>query len=136
MDISANDTESGGENQLQKLAGEISQELRDYNQANPDDEQGINKYVLGMVSSAAAGTLKTSDIKKIKSNLEGGGDDSNEELEQPQDNSMQEGKKAFSIIDEIVNSILDVERKQTSKRDGKRLNQKCKHKDNPFVSQW
>lgn len=138
-DMGAEEDSPEGNSQLQKLAGKISQELRDYNQAHPDDEDGMNKYILGMISSAAAGTMKSSDINKIKSNLEG--DNETEDEEQPQGDggmgNVQESR-ITQMIDEIVNSVCDQPKGHKGpKRDEKKMSRKYeKYKDNPFLSKW
>jgi hypothetical protein len=68
---------------IQQLTGKLSQSLKKYNDENPDDEDGLNKYVAGMVATQAAKGLtepeKNEIIKKINTG-DTDEDDSNEEL--------------------------------------------------------
>lgn len=106
---------------IQRLAGELSQALRTYNDEQQSPDTDLNKYVVGMIATQA-GKNMTSDekneiVKKIQKgesmNDENGGEEGN-------DMAMEECKQ---------NSVMDDEQK------GKRFNKRAVDlKKNPFSS--
>ena len=106
---------------IQRLAGELSQALRTYNDEQQSPDTDLNKYVVGMIATQA-GKNMTSDekneiVKKIQKGEsmedENGGEEGN-------DMAMEECKQ---------NSVMDDEQK------GKRFNKRAVDlKKNPFSS--
>lgn len=122
------DVDSDPKKYLQQLTGKLSQELRNYNNNQPNQDTELNKYIAGMIIPQAAKSMTDDDksevIKKIK---QGVTDD--DELE----NNMETESlsKRDKLVNEIVNSVLGNEKKDEKRFEKKTTNVK---KNNPFVS--
>ena len=114
--VEANE-ETDPEKFIQQLTGKLSQSLKKYNDENPDDESGLNKYVAGMVATQAAKGLtepeKNEIIKKI--NTGDVDDESDEEVdnegdnETPEQEMSMESKKYRFTKKQITESILTMQ---------------------------
>ena len=114
--VEANE-ETDPEKFIQQLTGKLSQSLKKYNDENPDDESGLNKYVAGMVATQAAKGLtepeKNEIIKKI--NTGDVDDESDEEVDNEGDNETpeqempMESKKYRFTKKQITESILTMQ---------------------------
>ena len=119
--VEANE-ETDPEKFIQQLTGKLSQSLKKYNDENPDDESGLNKYVAGMVATQAAKGLtepeKNEIIKKINTGEvddEESEDMSDEEMgkeegaEAPEQEMPMESKKYRFTKKQITESILTMQ---------------------------
>lgn len=132
--VEANE-ETDPEKFIQQLTGKLSQSLKKYNDENPDDESGLNKYVAGMVATQAAKGLtepeKNEIIKKIntgevddeESDKEISDDEMGNEgdMEMPDDLPTNESKRYRFSKKQIMESILTMQEPRDSKSN---------HKDN------
>ena len=122
------DVDSDPKKYLQQLTGKLSQELRNYNNNQPNQDTELNKYIAGMIIPQAAKSMTDDDksevIKKIKQGVTDDG-----ELE----NNMETESlsKRDKLVNEIVNSVLGNEKKDEKRFEKKTTNVK---KNNPFVS--
>ena len=96
------DSETDPKKYIQQLTGKLSQELRKYNEEQPNPDEDLNKYVAGMIIPQASKGLtdkgKNEVIKKVKSGTVG---DSTEDNEDDEEDVQMES------INEITNNILD-----------------------------
>ncbi len=85
--------EATGKEEIQQLAGKLSQAIRNYNASLPQPDAEVNKFAAGMVISAAVDGLDSKDrkaiLKKVTKGVEDG-DGANAEEEVPQENVAQE----------------------------------------------
>lgn len=81
--------EATGKEEIQQLAGKLSQAIRDYNASLPQPDAEVNKFAAGMVISAAVDGLDGKDrkaiLKKVTKGVEDE-DDANTEEDVPQEN--------------------------------------------------
>lgn len=134
--VEANE-ETDPEKFIQQLTGKLSQSLKKYNDENPDDESGLNKYVAGMVATQAAKGLtepeKNEIIKKINTGEvddEESEDISDEEMgkeedaEAPEQEMPMESKKYRFSKKQIMESILTMQepREKEKKQDVNKSN--------------
>lgn len=106
---------------IQRLAGELSQALRTYNDEQQSPDTDLNKYVVGMIATQA-GKNMTSDEKNeiVKKIQKGESMEDDKSGEEGNDMAMEECKQ---------NSVMDDEQK------GKRFNKRSIDlKKNPFSS--
>lgn len=68
---------SDGKSEIQQMAGELSQKIRDYNSALQEPDAETNKFAAGMVVSAAIKDLSDDDRKDIVKKLKAGEFDDN-----------------------------------------------------------
>jgi hypothetical protein len=95
------ETDEVGMSEIQEMAGELAQMLRDFKESNPDEYIEAAKFAAGMVVSAAISGLKYKDrkdiLKKVKAgefNQEGGEEQAEEEAPMEQQPGGQEGMVA------------------------------------------
>lgn len=144
--VEANE-ETDPEKFIQQLAGKLSQSLKKYNDENPDDESGLNKYVAGMVATQAAKGLtepeKNEIIKKINTgDVEDGESDEempDEEMgndEEMSDEMPMECKKyRFSkkqIMENILTTLEPRDGREVRKDTDKPLGAKKSVRNKPF----
>ena len=114
------DAETEPKKYIQQLTGKLSQELRKYNQDGENQDNELNKYVLGMLIPQATTSMNDKDkneiVKKIQKNNV---DDLDNDSEIPQTN---ENKLSKDTIDTLS---------QETKR--YRLKNKIKVNNNPFL---
>lgn len=117
------DPESDPKKYIQQLTGKLSQELRKYNDEQPNPDEDLNKYVAGMIIPQASKGLtdkgKNEIIKKVKSGT-------------VEDEAPVEGDVQTESINEIVNNILDD--KDAKKRVKDKITNKTLPKRSPFRS--
>lgn len=122
---------------IQKLAGELSQELTQYNDAQDTPDTELNKYVMNMLAKQAGKALTPKDKRKVIKKLEG----TDEDVEDmPDDSPEQDGdddmgmneSRLNRIIDEVLNSTLSPRKKEDRKKE--EISNKGVTYDNPFVS--
>lgn len=123
------DMDSDPKKYLQQLTGKLSQELRNYNNEQPNQDTELNKYIAGMIIPQATKSMTDGDksdvIKKIK---QGVTDDDGEFENNMETESL---SKRDKLVNEIVNSVLGNEKKDEKRFEKKTTNVK---KNNPFVS--
>ena len=64
-DANQEEQEVTGKEEIQQLAGKLSQAIRDYNASLPQPDTEVNKFAAGMVISAAVDGLDSKDRKAI-----------------------------------------------------------------------
>ena len=122
---------------IQKLAGELSQELTQYNDAQDTPDTELNKYVMNMLAKQAGKALTPKDkrqvIKKLESTDEDVEDMPDDSPEQNGDDDMGMNESRLNrIIDEVLNSTLSPRKKEDRKKE--EISNKGVTYDNPFVS--
>lgn len=122
---------------IQKLAGELSQELTQYNDAQDTPDTELNKYVMNMLAKQAGKALTPKDkrqvIKKLESTDEDVEDMPDDSPEQDGDDDMGMNESRLNrIIDEVLNSTLSPRKKEDRKKE--EISNKGVTYDNPFVS--
>lgn len=109
---------------IQQLTGKLSQSLRQYNNGLPKADADLNKYVAGMINSAAVEGLSSDDVKSIQDGVvtDNDGNDSvgNEKpseepeggdmemppMDMPNESIFRGNLMSEEELDEIVNSII------------------------------
>ena len=106
---------------IQRLAGELSQALRTYNDEQQSPDTDLNKYVVGMIATQAGKNMTSDEKNEIIKKIQKGESVENENgSEEGNDMAMEECKQ---------NSVMDDEQK------GKRFNKQAFDlKKNPFSS--
>lgn len=122
---------------IQQLAGELSQELTQYNDAQDTPDTELNKYVMNMLAKQAGKALTPKDkrqvIKKLESTDEDVEDMPDDSPEQDGDDDMGMNESRLNrIIDEVLNSTLSPRKKEDRKKE--EISNKGVTYDNPFVS--
>ena len=115
---------------IQRLAGELSQALRMYNQEQPQPDTDLNKYVMGMVVTQAAKDMTSNEKDEIIKKIQKG--ETDVEKTQVEDNDMPMECVDRKKVNEINDSTISQERQ--GKREDKVMNNKNLSKKNPFVS--
>lgn len=106
---------------IQRLAGELSQALRTYNDEQQSPDTDLNKYVVGMIATQAGKNMTSDEKNEIVKKIQKG-----ESMED--DNSGEEGND-MAMEECKQNSVMDDEQK------GKRFNKRSIDlKKNPFSS--
>ena len=122
---------------IQQLAGELSQELTQYNDAQDTPDTELNKYVMNMLAKQAGKALTPKDKRQVIKKLES----TDEDVEDmPDDSPEQDGNDDMGmnesrlnrIIDEVLNSTLSPRKKEDRKKE--EISNKGVTYDNPFVS--
>lgn len=135
------DNDGGDDNSpkktIQQLAGELSQELTQYNDAQDTPDTELNKYVMNMLAKQAGKALTPKDkrqvIKKLESTDEDVEDMPDDSPEQDGDDDMGMNESRLNrIIDEVLNSTLSPRKKEDRKKE--EISNKGVTYDNPFVS--
>ena len=112
------DAESDPKKYIQQLTGKLSQELRKYNDEQPNPDEDLNKYVAGMIIPQASKGLtdkgKNEIIKKVKSGTV--------------DDDMGEGDEEIQA--ESINPSLDFDNDRTKSK----ITNKTLPKRSPFRS--
>lgn len=123
------DMDSDPKKYLQQLTGKLSQELRNYNNEQPNQDTELNKYIAGMIIPQAAKSMTDDDKSDVIKKIKQGVTDDDGELE----NNMETESlsKRDKLVNEIVNSVLGNEKKDEKRFEKKTTNVK---KNNPFVS--
>jgi hypothetical protein len=136
---------------IQQLSGKLSQELRKYNQEQPQPDTELNKYVAGMIIPQASQGMTDQDKEEVINKLEKGNVDDVEQEPtndmdfgtdepidnniQPTDNNMpmESVKKQMRMkdINEIIDSLLD---KEIRKRGEKKVTNNKLSNNNPFLA--
>ena len=135
------DNDGGDDNSpkktIQQLAGELSQELTQYNDAQDTPDTELNKYVMNMLAKQAGKALTPKDKRQVVKKLEG----TDEDVEDMPDDSPEEDggddmgmneSRLNRIIDEVLNSTLSPRKKEDRKKE--EISNKGVTYDNPFVS--
>ena len=115
---------------IQRLAGELSQALRMYNQEQPQPDTDLNKYVMGMVVTQAAKDMTSNEKDEIIKKIQKG--ETDVEKTPVEDNDMPMECVDKKKVNEINDSTISQERQ--GKRENKNMNNKTISKKNPFVS--
>lgn len=106
---------------IQRLAGELSQALRLYNDGQETPDTDLNKYAVGMVATQATKNMTSKEKNEIIKKIENGEDVDIDDGDDTQDTPMEECKQ---------NNVMNDE------KDGKRFEKKSMNlKNNPFSSQ-
>lgn len=126
---------------IQQLAGELSQELSQYNDGQDTPDTELNKYVMNMLATQAGKALTPKDKRKVIKKLEGTDEDLEDmpddgmdaSDETPQDGNMGMNESRLSqIIDEVINSAMSSRKKDERRKE--EISNKDVSYDNPFVS--
>ena len=115
---------------IQRLAGELSQALRMYNQEQPQPDTDLNKYVMGMVVTQAAKDMTSNEKDEIIKKIQKG--ETDVEKTPVEDNDMPMECVDKKKVNEINDSTISQERQ--GKREDKNMNNNTVSKKNPFVS--
>ena len=110
---------------IQKLAGELSQELTQYNDAQDTPDTELNKYVMNMLAKQAGKALTPKDKRQVVKKLEGTDEDVGFVFGEVE-------SRLNRIIDEVLNSTLSPRKKEDRKKE--EISNKGVTYDNPFVS--
>lgn len=110
------DADSDPKKYIQQLTGKLSQELRKYNDEQPNPDEDLNKYVAGMIIPQASKGLtdkgKNEIIKKVKKGTVDDGEDMGDE----------------EIQAESINPSLDLDNGKTNSK----ITNKTLPKRSPF----
>lgn len=122
------DSETEPKKYIQQLTGKLSQELRKFNQEDNNQDNELNKYVLGMLIPQATKSMNDSDkneiVKKIqKGNLEDFDDTNNS-------NDNFDDDIPLTSESKITNSTIESLANETQKY---RFKKKLKINNNPFI---
>ncbi len=105
---------------IQRLAGELSQALRTYNDEQQSPDTDLNKYVVGMIATQAGKNMTSDEKNEIIKKIQKGESVENENGGEGDEMAMEECKQ---------NTVMDDEEK------GKRFNKRAIDlKKNPFSS--
>lgn len=135
------DNDGGDDNSpkktIQKLAGELSQELTQYNDAQDTPDTELNKYVMNMLAKQAGKALTPKDKRQVVKKLEGTDEDVEDMPDDSQDQNGDDDmgmneSRLNRIIDEVLNSTLSPRKKEDRKKE--EISNKGVTYDNPFVS--
>lgn len=113
--------ESDPKKSIQQLVGKLSQELRDYNENQPNQDTDLNKYVAGMIIPQATSVMTDQDKNEVINKIQKGNVD---DPSQSMDDEMDE-----PIVNEVLNSFIDG---RNTKRDDKKIHNQDVKKGNPF----
>ena len=140
MEMDGGSDENSPKKTIQQLAGELSQELTQYNDAQDTPDTELNKYVMNMLAKQAGKALTPKDKRKVIKKLEGTDedledmpdDDMSIQDEAPDDNMGMNESKLNRIIDEVLNSTMAPRKKEDRRKE--EISNKGVTYDNPFVS--
>ena len=105
---------------IQRLAGELSQALRTYNDEQQSPDTDLNKYVVGMIATQAGKNMTSDEKNEIIKKIQKGESVENENGGEGDEMAMEECKQ---------NTVMDDEKNE------KRLNKRAIDlKKNPFSS--
>lgn len=123
-DVQGGDGEAPDKKEIQKLSGQLSQKLNDYNM---DDADELTKYVVGMILKQASKKMSDEDKQDAIKKLEGDEqDEDDEDMDMPKNESRMFINKK---IDEVLNG--DDSQYEIS---GEDLRPNKKKYKNPFIS--
>lgn len=114
---------------IQRLAGELSQALRTYNQDQPQPDTDLNKYVMGMIVTQASKDMTSNEKDEIIKKIQKGESEMNDTEKNGEEMPMECIKR--KNVNEIMDSTVSQERE--GKREDKKMNNKLSKK-NPFIS--
>lgn len=117
MDGEANDPKKS----IQQLVGKLSQELRDYNNNQPNQDTDLNKYVAGMIIPQATSVMTDQDKNEVINKIQSGNVDASNDSE-----PMGEEEP---IVNEVINSLING---RNTKREDKKIRNNDVKKGNPF----
>ena len=122
MDDMGNENADDPKKNIQRLAGELSQALRTYNDEQQSPDTDLNKYVVGMIATQAGKNMTSDEKNEIVKKIQKG-------------ETMDDGESALGEGDEMAmaeckqNAVMDDKKKE------KRFNkQAIDLKKNPFSS--
>jgi hypothetical protein len=105
--MGGDDNVDSDKKEIQKLAGQLSQKLGEYNNSQQNADVDLNKYVLGMINSQGGKVLSSDEKESIINKLNSEGGDDNEEQMQPGGNDdMPMQNESFNKLDELINDIV------------------------------
>jgi hypothetical protein len=108
---------------IQRLAGELSQALRTYNDEQQSPDTDLNKYVVGMIATQAGKNMTSDEKNEIIKKIQKGESVENENGGEGDEMAMEECKQ---------NTVMDDEKNE---KDKKRFNKRAIDlKKNPFSS--
>lgn len=107
---------------IQQLAGKLSQELRTYNEQQPQPDSELNKYVAGMINKQAIEGLDSEDrkdvLRKIKNDdgnsesenehEENDGGDEKDENREPQHPKMESVRRKINLNDKQFKKLFEI----------------------------
>ena len=105
---------------IQQLVGKLSQELRDYNNNQPNQDTDLNKYVAGMIIPQATSVMTDQDKNEVIDKIKSGNTDTSDDSEPMGDEP---------IVNEVINSLVDG---RNTKREDKKIRNADVKKGNPF----
>ena len=126
---------------IQQLTGKLSQSLKKYNDENPDDESGLNKYVAGMVATQAAKGLTDPEKEEIIKKINAGEDEeptddmsdeeigNDEGMEMPDGMPKNESRKYKFSKKQIMENITTMQEPRDDKKVRKDTNKSPKVKN-------
>lgn len=119
QDVNANNDDSGDINldgnvdgndskkYIQQLAGKLSQELRTYNEQQPQPDAGLNKYVAGMINKQAVEGLDGKDKEDILNKIKSDEEEINSEPQQQQP-KMESVKRKINLNDKQFKNLFEI----------------------------
>ena len=115
---------------IQRLAGELSQALRMYNQDQTEPDTDLNKYVMGMIVTQAAKDMTSKEKDEVIKKIQKGETDVEDTDSEADEMPMESIKR--TKVNEINDSTISQDRQ--GKREDKKMNNKNLSKKNPFIS--
>lgn len=143
------DADNDPKKEIQKLSGELSQQLNNYNSEQQNPDVDLNKYVGGMIIKQIAKGLTDKDKKEIAKKLNSGdfSDEDNLDDEMPSDENPQQQepqqpqpqmeskyRKVNKLVDEIMGNILNDDKPDEEDRYEKKITNKEIGTRSPFIS--
>ena len=100
------DSETEPKKYIQQLTGKLSQELRKFNQEDNNQDNELNKYVLGMLIPQATKSMNDSDKNEIVKKIQKGNIEDFDDTNNSNDN-FDDTSPSFTFFEySIIKSIL------------------------------
>lgn len=122
------DSETEPKKYIQQLTGKLSQELRKFNQEDNNQDNELNKYVLGMLIPQATKSMNDSDKNEIVKKIQKGNIEDFDDTNDSNDNF--DDDIPLTSESKITNSTIESLANETQKY---RLKKKLKINNNPFI---
>lgn len=122
------DSETEPKKYIQQLTGKLSQELRKFNQEDNNQDNELNKYVLGMLIPQATKSMNDSDKNEIVKKIQKGNIEDFDDTNNSNDNF--DDDIPLTSESKITNSTIESLANETQKY---RLKKKLKINNNPFI---
>lgn len=122
------DSETEPKKYIQQLTGKLSQELRKFNQEDNNQDNELNKYVLGMLIPQATKSMNDTDKNEIVKKIQKGNIEDFDDTNNSNDNF--DDDIPLTSESKITNSTIESLANETQKY---RLKKKLKINNNPFI---